>query len=464
MGVTKSEKGRTMFGTLALLALPTMLEHLLSTLMQYVDTAMVGRLGADATAAVSTTTTITWLTGSLAASVAVAVLTGIATEIGAGRKERVSRIAAQSLLLSAGVGMIIAVVSVVLSPYIPGWMGIDASVRESASLYFTIISVPMVFRSFSIILGSALRATHDTKTPMAISLTSNAMNVVLNAVLIYGLKLGVTGAALATAISTVVCGTWMLIVFLRKEILRFPVSMLKPDREVLPELFAISAPVLATSFTSCMGYVVFAGMITGLGKVIFAAHSIAVTAEEFFYLPGYGLRSATQTLIGNSLGERDVKKFKEVSRVSILFTLAMMCVSGVLLFFAAYPLMCVFTSSEEVARIGAGVLKMVAFSEPFFGLQIVLEGIYYGTGRTRLPFLINTVSMWAVRLLLTYLCVSVWGLGLRAVWGCMITDNVCKALAFVVAVSVGAKTFFKKFGSGYKGLEESADIINKTSE
>ena len=92
--------------------------------------------------------------------------------------------------------------------------------------------------------------------------------------------------------------------------------------------------------------------------------------------------------------------------------------------------MALFSPSAAVVELGAEMLRLVAFSEPFFGLMIGLEGILYGMGRTRGAFLIETGSMWGVRILSTYLCVGVWGLGLRAVWYCMIADNVCKALLF----------------------------------
>ena len=80
------------------------------------------------------------------------------------------------------------------------------------------------------------------------------------------------------------------------------------------------------------------------------------------------------------------------------------------------------------------MLKMVAFSEPFFGLMIVLEGIYYGLGRTKYAFVTETSSMWGIRILFSFLCVRVWELDLRAVWYCMIADNVCKSVLFVLPV------------------------------
>ena len=448
MGQLRKNQYKDMLKTIVLLALPTMFEHLLSTLMQYVDTAMVGRLGADATAAVSTTTTIGWLVNSISGAVGVAILTMIATGIGADRFEYVKRTAAQAVLLSVLVGGIITLVCVFLSPYIPGWMGVDKSVRKLSSEYFMIISLPMVFRSFSIVLGSAVRATHDTRMPMIINLTANGLNVVLNYLLIYTAGLGVRGAAIATAVSTTLAGIWMLMIFLKKEVLKFDIRSLKPHKETLMEAGKIGFPVLATNFTSCLGYVVFAGMITGMGNVIFAAHSIAVTAEEFFYIPGYGLRNATQTLIGNSYGEGDHDKFKLTSRISMALTVLMMCLSGLLLYIVARPLMSMFSTSREVIDTGTMVLKMVAFSEPAFGILIEVEGIYYGLGKTRLPFIIETVSMWAVRILFTYLCVNVWQLSLRAVWLCMIADNIIKALAFTVAsfIIFRKKSFVKEFG------------------
>lgn len=167
-----------------------------------------------------------------------------------------------------------------------------------------------------------------------------------------------------------------------------------------------------------------------MGTTVFAAHSIAVTAETIFYVPGYGLRSASSTLIGNARGERNGEKLKEVGRLSVLLTIGVMLLSGILLYFGSGTLMRLFTPDARVAALGADMLKIVAFSEPFFGLMIVLEGILYGLGRTRYSFFVGTVGMWAVRIFFTFLCVRVWDLGLNAVWYCMIADNITKALLF----------------------------------
>ncbi len=425
---------RTLFRTLVRLSIPTMAEEILTTLLQYVDTAMVGRLGERATASVSVTTTVTWLVGSLLAAVGTAVLALIAQAAGAGDRARAAKLSQQALLLAAGCGILFGGVSMALSPFIPVWMGAEPAIQKQASLYFFIISLPMVFRAANTILGAAIRATQDTKTPMLISMGANCLNAGLNYALIYSWGLGVTGAAIATALSHVVSGSLMLLAYRRTPLLRWNWREFAPDPVLLRQCAKTGLPVLGTSLTSCLGYVVFAGMIAGsMSTTVFAAHSIAVTAETVFYIPGYGLRTASSALVGAALGEGDRKKLRAVSGLSIALTVGMMCLSGVVLYLVARPLMALFSPVEAVVSLGAEMLRLVAFSEPFFGLMIVLEGIFYGMGRTRGPFIIETASMWGVRIFFTFLCVRVWGLGLRAVWWCMVADNVCKALLFAAA-------------------------------
>lgn len=414
--------------TLIALAIPTVIEQILSTLLQYVDTAMVGRIGEQATASVSVTTTITWLVSSVSSAIGVAVLAMISKALGEKNDELVRSISKQVLLLIAVCGVIMGGISMILSPYIPVWMGAEQSIQATASNYFFIISMPMIFRCANTICGAALRATKNTKTPMYINMFANGMNIILNYILIYKVGLGVLGAAIGSAISYTISGTLMFFAYRKSTVLHWKWNTFAIDVKRLKECMTIGMPVLLTSMASCLGYVVFAGLVSGMGTTVFAAHSIAVTAETIFYIPGYGLRTATSTLVGISLGERNRRKFEVVSILSIGVTIGMMIVNGLLLYVVAHPLMQLLTSSERVAVLGADMLRLVAFSEPFFGLMIVMEGILYGLGRTKYAFVVETFSMWGIRIVLTALCVLVWGLDLQAVWFCMIADNVCKAM------------------------------------
>lgn len=419
---------KTALRSLISLSIPTILEEVLSTLLQYVDTAMVGHLGEKATAAVSTTATIGWLIHSIPSAIAVAVLAIASKANGAGDEAKLKKLAGQSILYAFTIGALLEIIVLVLSPYIPVWMGVEPEIVKPASTYFTITSISLIFRAASRVFSAMIRSIKDTKSPMFISVGENALNIVLNTVFIYGLNLGVTGAAIASCISFGIGGIAMFLLMLGKTKLRPSKSDIKPDREILAETFTIGLPALGTTFVSCFGYIAFARMVSGMGTTIFAAHSIAITAEQIVYIPGYGLRVATSTLIGNALGMKDSRKLKAIEKVSILITLLIMGVNGIGLYLFAHPFMRVFTNSVNAARIGSEMLRLVAFSEPFFGLMIVLEGISYGMGRTKHVFVCEAVSMWGIRILGTFLCVNVFGLGLKAVWLCMIADNICKAV------------------------------------
>lgn len=427
------DRGR-LFVALLTLSIPTMVEEILSTLLQYVDTAMVGRLGEQATASVSITTTINWLVGSMAGAIGTAILAMISRAVGSGDKERIRSLSKQALFLATACGLVTGSICLVLSPFIPVWMGAEQAIRAQASRYFFIISLPMVFRAWTTILGASIRATQNTRTPMIISMTANGLNVVLNYVLIYEAGMGVTGAALASALSYTLSGMLMFAAYRKSRLLSWRWRDFRVEIPLLKECAVIGGPVLGTTVASCMGYVVFAGLVSGMGTTIFAAHSIAVTAETIFYIPGYGLRTATSALIGAALGEKNQEKLRQTGYLSVALTVGLMCLSGLTLYLVAYPLMCLFTPSQTVASLGSAMLRLVALSEPFFGLMIVLEGIFYGLARTRYAFVVETFSMWGIRIFFTFLCVRVWSLDLRAVWLCMIGDNVCKALLFALPV------------------------------
>lgn len=433
---------KSIAGTMFVMAVPSIIEQLLQTIVQYVDTAMVGRLGEAATAAVSVTTTITWLLNSIPAAFGVGVLALVSRALGEKNTAEAKRCAVVGLYAAVLLGILEGVLACLLSGYIPDWMGAEENIRRNASMYFLIVSVPIVFRTIDIILGSAIRATGDTKSPMLINFMVNVINIILNYELIYRQGLGVIGAAAATAVSTTLGGISMYLVFQKQFGITRILPREKPERAVLERCLKISLPAMLTNMISCGGYIMFAGIVSGMGTVIFAAHSIAVTAETIFYIPGYGMKTAVSAMSGFAIGEKNGKKFWIIVKISAVAALIMMSISGVILYLTAFVFMRIFTPNIEVARIGAGVLRLVAFSEPFFGLMIIMQGIYNGIGKTGKMFLIEMAGMWGVRILFALICVKVLHLGLTHVWYCMIADNVTKALLYVFGLAAMRKKIF----------------------
>ena len=430
-----------LFATIVALAWPTMLEQLLQTAVQYVDTAMVGSLGTDATAAVGSTTTVNWLIGSTVSAIGIGFLAFISQAIGAGEGKKVRRAVAQAALAVLVCGAVFTLLPLSLSGYVPIWMQVDESIRSTASTYFFIIYSAMLFRCSSIIFGTVLRAAGDTKTPMRVGLAVNAANVALNFLLIYpardffgitipGAGMGVIGAAIATAIAYAVGGIAIFVaVWRHKELSPKGVSF-KPDKEILFPCLRVAVPNACQRFGTSLGYVAFAAMVNSVGEIATAAHTIANTVESAFYIPGYGMQTAAATLAGNAYGAKDGDGIDRLGRTMLWIELALMIASGGLLFLLAPSMMRIFSADAEVIALGTTVLRMVALSEPFYGVSIIIEGMLHGMGKTVMPFVTNITGMWCIRIVGTFICTQLLSLGLVSAWGCMILHNLALFAVF----------------------------------
>ena len=434
----KYERLRILLPVVFTLAWPTMLEELMQTAVQYIDTAMVGQLGTDATAAVGSTVTVNWLIGTTVYAFGIGFLAYVSQALGAGERELARRASSQSVLMVLLTGSLFTILTVSLNGYVPAWMQVEDRLRPLAARYFLIVYLPMLPRAASVIFGTVLRAAGDTKTPMRIGVSVNILNVLLNFLLIYssrtvtlfgktlslwGAGLGVTGAAIASAVSFTFGGIAITIALFRHKTVSPRGFSVKPDRNILRPIFRVSLPNMAQRFTTSLGYVVFASMINALGDISTAAHTVANTVESAFYIPGYGMQAAAATLTGNAIGMRDRQRQKDLSILIILLEVLMMIVTGGLLFAFAPQMVRLFSHDPPVVTLGSTVLRMVALSEPIFGIAIVVEGMLQGAGKTKVPFVINVIGMWGVRILGTFLFTRFLNGGLTSAWGCMIAHN-----------------------------------------
>lgn len=431
-----------MVPTIASLAWPTMLEELMGTAVQYIDTAMVGTLGTQATAAVGATSTVNWLIGSTISAVGVGFLSYVSRACGAGDTKRAGKASSQAVLAVLVFGTLFTALTLGLSEWVPVWMQVDPQIRSLASQYFFILYTPMLARTAIIIFGTLLRSAGDTKTPMRVGLLVNVINVILNFLLIYptrnvwgitmpGAGMGVVGAAIASAIAFAVGGVCITFALWKHPVISPRGQSLRPDWSVLKPCLKVALPNGLQRFGTSLGYVAFAALINALGDVSTAAHTIANTVESAFYIPGYGMQTAAATLAGNALGAKDNRRIKDLARMIIFIEVSLMVVSGSLLFIFAPNMMSLFSKDPEVISLGAVVLRMVAVSEPFYGVSIIIEGMMQGMGNTLMPFVFGISGMWGIRIVGTYICTRLLGMGLISAWACMIAHNLLLFVMFL---------------------------------
>ena len=434
--------------TILALAWPTMLEQLLQTAVQYIDTAMVGSLGTQATAAVGATSTVNWLIGSTISALGIGFLSFVSQACGAGDTKKAGKASSQAVLAALVSGILFTALTLGLSGSIPVWMQVDPSIQGLASQYFFILYTPMLARTATIVFGTLLRAVGDTKTPMLVGLLVNVANVILNFLLIYptrewmgitlpGAGWGVIGAAAASAVSFWIGGICSTVALWRHPVISPRGQSLRPDPEILRPCLKVALPNALQRFGTSLGYVAFASMINSIGEVATAAHTIANTVESAFYIPGYGMQTAAATLAGNALGAKDDRRIKNLARMIIFIETGLMILSGTLLFLFAPDMMGLFSQDPNVIALGAVVLRMVAVSEPFYGVSIIIEGMMQGMGNTLMPFVFSISGMWGIRIIGTFICTQLLHMGLISAWACMIAHNLLLFVMFMICYLSG---------------------------
>lgn len=456
----KSEKpallslGKTPVHTVLLLAWPAIIEQIMLSMVQYVDTAMVGAIGAEATAAVGITSSTMWLINGVLSACGAGFSVLVAQYIGAGDYARCRLTIRQSVLCTGVFGLGFTLLCQLIAGPLPRLLGADPAIQDSATGYFRIITSVLMLQMGSAVFSAILRCAGDTRTPMLLNLSTNLLNIVLNTLLIFGpsahetplgtlrlpgLGLGVQGAAIASAVSMGLVGVLMLAaVFRQKGELRIRLSQSwRLDGAVWREAAHYTIPVAVERATVTFGQIVFTAMVSRLGTVALAAHTLAVSAESITYLPATGISYAATTLVGQAKGAGLREEAERYTRITMWMGIILLGLTGILLFFFSGPLVSIFTRDAAVIALGAGVLRIEALAEPFFGAKIVLAGAMRGAGDVRFQLYAGLASMWLVRLTVAYVMAFSLGLGLYGIWCGMAADITVNGLLLIYRLRTG---------------------------
>ncbi len=411
------------------LGVPAMIENLLQTIVGFVDTLFVAKLGLDEVAAVGVTNAI--LAVYLAVFMAMGVGTSslIAKSVGAGDLEKAKAIAKQSTLLSAALGILFGIITLFFAEPLLRIMGAEQKVIDQGVIYFRIVAVPAIFISLMTIFGSILRAAGDTKTPMKVGIWVNLIHIVLDYVLIFGVfgftGWGIAGAAWATVLARVV-GTFILYRHIRKSKLAFTFN--RSSNEYIRPLLQLSGPAAVERLIMRFGQVLYFGLIVRIGTDVYAAHTIAGNIEIFSYMPGYGLAVAATTLVGQHIGAERHKDAYQYGLLSAGVAVIFMSFVGVLLFFFSPLAAAWFTGEEDIIQMVTTALRIDAFAQPFLAIGLVIAGALQGAGDTKSPMYSTAIGMWLIRVVGVYvLCIHL-GMGIAGVWLSIAIDLFIRAI------------------------------------
>ena len=396
------------------LSLPAILTQITTIAMQYIDSAMVGALGADASAAIGLVASSTWLFGGVTTAVSAGFSVQVAHRIGAGEDTEARTVVRHGLAAALTLAALLALLGLGICRQLPCWLGGGAEICADASSYFLTFSLMLPFSQLNSLTAGFLQCAGDMVTPSVLNAVMCGLDVVCNALLIphFGVLGAGMGTALACALVSLAMGWCCCVRNAQLRLRRGEAHAFRP--EILKKAFRIGAPVAVQEIAMNGAMVASTMILAPLGAAAIAANSFAVTAESLCYMPGYGVGSAATTLVGRSVGAGDAVQARRYGNICTALGGALMGCTGLLMMIFCPFVFRLLTPVAEVRTLAAQALRIGLLAEPLFGVSIAAAGALRGAGDTLVPSLLNLGSIWIVRLGLSLLLVG--KLGLRGMW------------------------------------------------
>lgn len=426
-----------------LLGLPAMLAQLGTIVMEYIDAGMVGRLGSEQAASIGLVATSTWIFGGFCFANSSGFSVQVSQLIGSRNYAKARAVMRKGFFSVLGFSLVLSFLGLLISPFLPHWLGGDAAICADASAYFAIFCAFLPVMQIAVTSCSMLQASGNMKIPSIVEVSACILDVGLNYLFIYVLDMGVKGAALGTGLATMIThafALWYLfIVCPELNILQDSGSWI-PDRESLKAAFGISGPMWLQNIITRGAYVMSTVIVAPLGTIAIAANSFAITAESFCYMPGYGLSDAATSLVGQSIGAKRKELARQFAYITTGLAATLMTGAGILMYIFAPQMMGVLTNDPEVIALGVKVLRIEAFAETLYAVSIIGYGSCVGAGDTMVPMILNFASMWVVRIGLAFILTP--KLGLAGYWIAMCIELNVRGIIFFLRIR--GKRWMKK--------------------
>lgn len=431
-----------------MLSVPAVVAQLSSIVMQYIDAAMVGSLGAEEAAAIGLVSTTTWLFWGLCIASSTGFSVQVAHRIGAGDMQGARNVLRQAVTSTTLFSFALAAIGVAISGVLPEWLGGDVSIHHDASLYFLIFSLFLPALQLNFLAGGMLRCSGNMRIPSLLGVVMCVLDVIFNFFLIFptrhavvagidifipGAGLGVEGAALGTVAAEMVVATiqmWYLCTHSSELKLTKEKGSFRPQVNILKKALRIGLPMGLEHVVICGAQIMTTVIVAPLGVFAIAANSFAITAESLCYMPGYGISDAATTLVGQSVGAKRRRLTRSFAFITVFMGMIIMGLMGLLMYIFAPQIIGLMTPVEEIRSLGIMALRIEAFAEPMFAASIVAYGVFVGAANTLVPCLMNFFSIWAIRLSLAALLAPT--MGLKGVWIAMCIELCFRGIIFLI--------------------------------
>ena len=404
------------------MALPMIVAMASSTVMHFVDSWMVSRVGTSEIAAVAPAGAWVFILIGFLIGLLSCTSTFVGQSFGAGNYRDCARYAWQGVYIS----LVLGGAAILLWPTAPALfaaVGHGAEVQQREVIYFQVRLFSITGLTMSVALGSFFQAVSRPRIPMVVVILANVVNAVLDYVLIFGKlgfePMGIRGAAIATVIASSIQGLIMLAVFLTPSFNEKFSSRRTAqwDWHRIGRLFNIGWAAGLNFALDVASWSVFTNFLVGrLGDIPLAASNIANQIMHLSFMPTFGLSMATTALAGQWIGRNEFGEAKRRTYIALKIAMAYMFTMGMLFLLFRRQLISFFRNDPEVVAIGSSILIVAAVFQIFDAIAIVTRGALKGAGDTRWVAAFTVGYAWLVFLPASYLMAFKLGLGAVGAW------------------------------------------------
>lgn len=420
---------------LAILAMaaPAIIEMGLNTLLGVADTIMIGQMiDSGAIASVGFSNQIMFFLIFTFSAFNTGAVALISRANGEKDTPKMVRIAEQNVVLNLVMGIAVMALAFIFRSDIFRIYEIEQKIFDDALIYFNYILIGFVPMFLSFAFASILRGTGDTKTPMWVTAFANILNIFGNYVLISGWgifpEMGIGGAALSTSISRIVAVCiYIYVLYVKNSDIKLKAKWFV-DRHIIAPLFRISLPGGIEQFFMQLSFLVVGVFISKLDTNAESLFRILIQIESLSFMPAVGVSIAAATLVGKSLGEKDIQKATDIGGTSSLLGILWGIFVGIIFVVVPLPLLYAFTSDQTVITLGIPVMVYMALNQPGLNYMIVMGGALRGAGDTYKVMIYTMVRLWGLFVPLSYLFILLLDQGVAGLWQAEIISILTTAL------------------------------------
>lgn len=417
------------------LLVPVVLEQLLNSIMGTADTMMVSNVGSAAISAVSLVDSINILVIQAFSALAAGGAIVCAQYIGQQNHKKANESARQVLFIITAISVAVSLLCLVFQrPLLRLIFGsVEAEVMRNSRIYFFFTALSFPFIAAYDAAASIFRAQDNTRGPMLISMISNVMNIVGNAIMIWGFHLGVEGAALSTLVSRIFCAVVVLLQ-LRRD--RQPIVVrdyykIRPDWRMIRRILGLGIPSGVENSMFQLGKLAIQSTVSTLGTVAIAAQAMTNILENLNGIAAIGVGVGLMTIVGQCLGAgRKEEAIYYIRKLCLIAEVILIC-SCLLVFLLVRPITILGGMETESAKMCIHMISWITVVKPLVWTMAFIPG--YGlraAGDVKFSMITSCVTMWSCRFCLCVLLIRVFGFGPMGVWIGMFADWTLRGIIF----------------------------------